>query len=651
MQQVIFRLLGSPEISYNDQPIRIPRRRSRALLYYMVSTHTPQPRERLMTLLCGDMDEESARRAFKTMLAEVRSQLRGVDPSIEWIISDEDRLTFNPLAPIWLDTEIFEKTTANLQRNLSQAIKLYRSNFLDGFFLKGAPDFDSWVQSTRDHFHHLYMMALQHMADVYEANHQLEEAITYMHMLLTADPLSEDAHSHLMRLYWQIGDRTQALRQYERLEKMLKEEFSVLPLATTQQLYQQIARNTNIQAQTPALLAPLPVYSDQVTPDMPLQAAAEAPIVDVTLPYVGRAREMNWLRDHLLGQENKQPLLLLRGEPGMGKTRLLQEMTGGYCADWLILSASCQEVEGKNRYYPLVEALRSSLKRRDIAHLDLYPVWRAQLERLLPDLFHTDDTGRTTATNNHASPEHHGEATLLADALVALFNQLASPRRPLLLLLDDIHWCDKGTLGLLGHLARYVHRREVFLLGTYNPGGSEKRLTALRNNAARLGALAELELEPLSKADIHQLVTFFEAIDGSGPGVQHTNVGFSPGDWCYQQSEGNPLYALAWLEAGRDQPKMFVPARIESQINMQLGRLSQHARQLLLLAACSGEWFNLAWVGSQLGYTLATTLAASTELIEQRLIVAVPAATTFVAPPLLCICSRTARPAPASWPQ
>src|ERR1700692_521088 len=95
MQQVIFRLLGSPEISYNDRPIRIPRRRSRALLYYMVSTHTPQPREPWMPLFCGDMDDESARRAFKTMLAEVRSQLRSIDPSIDWIMSDEDRLTFN----------------------------------------------------------------------------------------------------------------------------------------------------------------------------------------------------------------------------------------------------------------------------------------------------------------------------------------------------------------------------------------------------------------------------------------------------------------------------------------------------------------------------------------------------------------------------
>src|SRR5258708_18565144 len=111
MQQVVFRLLGSPEIRYKEQVIKIPRRRARALLYYLVCTQTPQPRERLLTLLCGDVDEESARRTFKTLLAEVRALLRCFDPTIEWIINDEDQLKLNPLAPLWPATEIFAKVT------------------------------------------------------------------------------------------------------------------------------------------------------------------------------------------------------------------------------------------------------------------------------------------------------------------------------------------------------------------------------------------------------------------------------------------------------------------------------------------------------------------------------------------------------------
>src|SRR5215472_11580980 len=100
MQQVIFQLLGPPEIRYKEQLVKIPRRRSRALLYYLACTQTPQPRERLLALLCGEVDEESARHTFKTLLAEVRALFRGFDAEIDWIMSDDDQLRLNPLAPL-----------------------------------------------------------------------------------------------------------------------------------------------------------------------------------------------------------------------------------------------------------------------------------------------------------------------------------------------------------------------------------------------------------------------------------------------------------------------------------------------------------------------------------------------------------------------
>jgi DNA-binding SARP family transcriptional activator len=234
MQQVIFHLLGPPEIRYKEQLIRIPRRRSRALLYYMACTHTPQPRERLLVLLCGEIDEESARHTFKTLLAEVHALLRSLDSTIEWIVSEGDQLTFNPLAPVWLDTELFEKATATTSRNLNQAINLYRGDFLDGFFLKDSPGFEAWVRSTRDHFHHLYLSALRHLAELYESEDQLEQAITCTQMLLTADPLSEEAHARLMRLYSLTCRPVEALRQFERPCIVLAKELAVKPSASTQ---------------------------------------------------------------------------------------------------------------------------------------------------------------------------------------------------------------------------------------------------------------------------------------------------------------------------------------------------------------------------------------------------------------------------------
>src|SRR5579883_322642 len=260
MQQVVFRLLGPPEVLHKGQLIKIPRRRSRALLYYLVCTQAPQPRERLLTLLCGEVDEERARHTFKTLLAEVRGLLRGFDASFEWIISDGDQLKLNPRAPLWLDTEIFEKVTAVPSRNLSQAIDLYRGNFLDGFFLKDTPDFDAWMRSARDHYRRLYLTALRRLAELYESENQLEQAITCTQMLLATDPLLEEAYARLMRLYWSTDNRVEAIRQYERLCAVLAQELAVKPSPSTQALYEQITRQ-NSWSPAPQAAAPVPPLS------------------------------------------------------------------------------------------------------------------------------------------------------------------------------------------------------------------------------------------------------------------------------------------------------------------------------------------------------------------------------------------------------
>ena len=622
MQQVIFRLLGPPEIYCNKQLIKIPRRRSRALLYYMVSTHTPQPRERLLTLLCGEMDEESARHAFKTILAEVRAQLRSFDSGIDWIVGDGDQLTCNPLAPIWLDTEIFEKGSIATSRNLNQAIKLYRGDFLDGFFLKDSPGFDSWVRNTRDHFHHLYLSALRQLAEMYESDNQLEQAITCLHMLLTADPLSEEAHARLMRLYWMAGDRTEALRQYERLRNLLAEELSVKPSVSTQALYGQIAHSSEWPPIS-KLSSSLPLlHSTQAPLRPPSQRSDLGAEEPSALPFVGRTKELAWLRDRLAGPANDHLLLLIQGEAGIGKTRLIQETLRRFCSSWIILQGTCQEVERKHPYHAIVEALRRGLAGEDLARLNLPGVWLEQIAQLIPDRLQFVETWRAPGLI---------EPIILADALVALLNQLARPQRPLLLVLDDLQWADKATLSLLGHLVRYVQRGNVFLLGAFRNDIIEKRSSPLRQSAYRQKALAELVLAPLPRADMTELAALFLSRWQSSPSGKRAEDSEYLGDWCYLRSEGNPFFAVEWLSlaaeeliAGRNLPDALIPEPIEALVKTQLELLSQDATALLSAAACLGPSFHLLTAAALIELDTHTTLAANDELVKRSFIVEIP---------------------------
>ncbi|GAC1382496.1 MAG: hypothetical protein NVSMB33_09920 [Ktedonobacteraceae bacterium] len=620
MHQLLIRLLGPPEIRFKDQLIKIPRRRSRALLFYMVCTHTPQPRERLLALLCGEMDDESARHSFKTLLAEVRAQLRSLDATVEWIIGDGDQLTLNPLTPLWLDTEIFETAAATAARNLTQAIKLYRGVFLDGFFLKDAPNFDTWMRSTRDHFHHLYISALRRLAEIYESDEQISQAIACTHMLVTADPLSEEAYARLMRLYWMSGERVAALRQYEKLCAVLAKELAVMPMATTQTLYEEIAHSTSLIPIT-SPLPPIQPQRMQLAPSPhPSQSRRSDCQETSTTPFIGRTKELSWLCNHLLYTEDAPTLLHISGTTGIGKTRLIRAAIQQHCSSWLILYGACQEIERKHPYHAVIAALREGLQEESLTQLNLPRIWFTEIAQLIPDLFQLETTLQTE--------KKVIEPTILANALVALLNQLAQPQRPVLFVLDDIHWADNSTLALLGHLACHVQAGSVFLLGTSNSHRETQQVIALRSSVYRQKKLAELTLAPLQPQDITEIAVAFSATmkqRASEDQIVGTNAFLS--NWCYQRSRGNPFLALEWLHfavekltSGENLSDTLIPAAIRAHIQMQLKLLTPDAIALLEAAASLGLSFNLFTAAALIGFDKRVTVKATKELLKHAFI-------------------------------
>lgn len=602
--------------------MKIPRRRARALLFYMVCTHTPQPRERLLSLLCGEMDEESARRSFKTLLAEVRAQLRSLDASIEWIVGDGDALTFHPLAPLWLDTEIFETALATPTRNLTQALKLYRGDFLDGFFLKDSPGFETWTRSTRDHFRHLYLSALRHMAEFYESEEQLAQAISCTQMLVEADPLSEEAHARLMRLYWQNGERIEALRQYEKLCAVLARELAVKPMDSIQALYRHIANDHPGAASS--LLQGERAASPSACPPSPLSLRqsfiADTRLAPLTAPFVGRDDEIVWLRDRLTVPREPGRMtctfILLQGEAGSGKTRLIEEVVKRHCSTWTVLKGTCQEIERTQPYHPILEALRGGLMQEELVVSDLAGAWVKELAGFLPDLLPLQPTPADVRS---------GEPAVLLDAVVALFQHLARPEHPLLLALDDLHWADPSTLALLEHLSRRIQDKPVFLLGTMCSALAGGRLAPLINSSRRQGNLAECVLRPLSRQDITALC---QALP-SAPARPATSADKEAiGAWCYQQSEGNPFLALEYLAyatkelaAGRSLPQTCILEAVEHFIHMQLGWISDDAALLLMAAAWLGPSFDPLSAVQVAGLDTREALLATRELLQKGFLV------------------------------
>jgi len=316
------KLLGSPEVWLDGQAVTGFRSaKARALLYYLAVTGRAQPRSLLAGLFWGGVAEQHARRSLTMTLSNLR-QLVGA-----YLDIDRETVTFGLNSSSWLDVAVFEAGVAAALQNqaidtLKQAIALYRGDFLEGFYLHDAPEFEQWLVVERTRLRERMLQALHLLAGHLAARDDLPQAIETMRRLLALEPWREEAHRDLMLLLVRDGQRSAALVQFEICRQILADELDVAPGAETIALYEQIragelSRGAGEQGSRGASFIPAPLYNLPPQPTL----------------FVGRERELAEIIRRLMDRQCR--LLSLVGPGGMGKTRLALQV-----AQKLIASAS-----------------------------------------------------------------------------------------------------------------------------------------------------------------------------------------------------------------------------------------------------------------------------------------------------------------------
>ncbi|MEZ4706155.1 MAG: tetratricopeptide repeat protein [Caldilineaceae bacterium] len=339
-------LLGNPEIHLAGQPLaRLRSAKTYALLYYLAVTRRAQPRTTLAGLFWGDVDEYYARRNLNRTLSDLTKTLG------EHLTVERQSLALARSQPYWLDVEILEgaASTRPLPENVAElaiAANLYRGDFLAGFYVHDAPDFEQWVSHERTRLRTDVLQLHHALANFYAEQGDLRQAMDYARRSLQLEPWREESHRQLMLLLAQSGQRSAALAQFELCSQALRSELNVEPDAATMEL---VAR---IRAGTLGKLTGDKVTGDKVTGDkvtgdkvtgdkVTIAEASPSPdghpviqspshLVTPPLPhnlpgqrtpFVGRAAELADIT-RLLVEEADCRLLTLVGQGGMGKTRL-----------------------------------------------------------------------------------------------------------------------------------------------------------------------------------------------------------------------------------------------------------------------------------------------------------------------------------------
>jgi DNA-binding SARP family transcriptional activator len=592
-------LLGTPLIQHIGRTISIPRRQARALLYRLAARPEPCSRGELCFLFWPDIPEVKARRNLSRMLAHLGREL----PNVTRPVSEEDCVSLDP-ATTWVDTAEF---THSLQRwtgcqqtaHLRQATELYRGAFLSGFTLPGCPEFEAWVVLERATWQRKYLDTLSRLIESYRVQGNHSEAIACAQRYLAEDDLAEEVHRDLIELYASAGQRSAALRQYETCVTILERELGVSPLPVTQAAYQ----------------AALEGKPETIT--VPTVNRNQTESLGLDIPLIGREPVMEQLTQAFakVVEQEQGWFVLIAGEPGVGKSRLLQALMISWQRQALILSGAGYADTQTMPYQPVIEALRPALMSGSLNLSEQHIPWLVEASRLMPEL-RGSYPGLPPAA---PAPYGRGQAWLF-ESLTQLLLGLVANHRAAVLCLDDLQWADRATLDWLTYLGRSIQRSRLLVIAAYR-GEDAQSIAEIRHTLARQGSLTELVLRGLNEADVDQILQ---------------RMGCLPADSLvlaqrlWQVTGGNPFFLLetlrVLLESGQRLEECVglddipLPDTVREAVAARVTRLTPAARQILEAGAVLGQGFEFETVRLTAGRQEMETIDGLDELVARQLL-------------------------------
>ena len=418
------------------------------------------------------------------------------------------------------------------------------------------------------------------------------ELIAELDALTRAHPLRERLWSQRILALYRSGRQVEALRAYRDLRQFLAEEVGLEPSPAL------AALETAILQQAPHLewRDPVPAPS-LVTPTATARQPTSGPMFAARTPYVGREHERaefaSWLDQARKGNGS---LVLIGGEPGVGKTRFTEEAAADATGQGAqVLVGRCYEIEGAPPYVPFVEILEQAL-----AAAPSPGAFRAflgddapEVAKLLP-LLRRLFTDIPPPLELPTEQERHFLFNSLRDVL-----SRSATERPLFLVFEDLHWADEGTLLLLEHLAEHIPHLAVLAVGTYRDTEvtPDHRLARSLEDLRRRSLAREMTLKRLPEEGVAALLG---ALSGQEPPASFVNS-------VYAETQGNPFFTEEVFkhlaEEGRlyDEDGRFraevtieeldVPESLRLVLGRRLERLGENGRRALAAAAVVGRAF------------------------------------------------------------
>jgi DNA-binding SARP family transcriptional activator len=579
-------LFGNLRISFAGSPVTaVNTNRLQSLIAYLIlHGDTPQPREQLAFMLWPASSESQARTNLRQLLHHLK---RALPSECNLLVTDNFSVRWRQDASCTIDIADFQAAVAEAgdaraendrareTRSLKTAVQLYEDDLLPALY-------DDWLTPLREDYRRQIGEALHRVATLFEEQGEYAAAIPFAERLVALDSLNEAHHQLLIRLHAANQDRSSALRAYHQCMRVLRRELGVEPGPATLELFERILK---------------------AEPEASRPATKAISQLQKVRAMVGRTTEWHRLASAWQSAVEEGPrVALISGEPGIGKTRLADELYQSCVRQGHAAARSrCYAGQGQLAYAPIAEWLRSDAVRA--GWRNLRPEQLAELARLAPEI-REQFPELEPPTAGQSSPLAEGwERLHFYESLNAA---IGKSRKPILLYLDDMQWCDPDSFEWLNALLTSPAAAGVLLLGTVRSEetGREHPFTRFVAVLRQSAAVLEIPLEPLDAEETAELAR----LESVKP-LESGNLGE-----IFESTRGNPLFVVESVRSGLQSTK------VHAVIATRLAQLTAASYELAGVASVVGRPFSFELLEKATDWDEASVSQALDELWRRRII-------------------------------
>lgn len=583
-------------ILVNDQLVRISRKRHRALLYYLAAQAQPVSREEICGLFWPDDSEDKARKNLREALSRIRSDL----DQHQAVYTVDDQITLDS-SLVYSDKREFDRILLPLLNNnsmnsnsslpdwmvlqLLKAMELCRNpQFLQGILVKDSPNYEKWVEFIDHEYGYQRLKIIDRLADHYISKGDLDNALIWLGIGLETDRMNAEMNYLFMTCLRDLGKFRQVVDYSNYLEGYYRENDEAFPAE-----FIEIRKKAEISRKSPEF------FVSQTWPDLE----------DNEIRFFGRKAEL----EHLGLILRKKGVVVLQGESGVGKTRLVKEFFSQLPYSPRLFYCQAHPLNNNVPFQTIIDGLQGDV----INEWKLIP--QADQEILL-NFYH-----KTLQDGVHPQlPKTEMEwLPVMQDVFKSFstFLEQAALRKPVLFVIDDAQWLDRASISLINYLVNqnFFNRHGLLLISKRKESENAALKTTL-NRWMRQRKMEEIELNCFTKEEASN---FLQTVMGKNTEIDLINK-------LIYRSGGNPFYLVECMrsvnirstggEAGVNRENLPVPDLIKRLVDEKLDLLNPASRSVLQTAAVMGHSFTPEELEKACGLGPETTLNALEEITQ-----------------------------------